>query len=1834
MARQETIEVKLAKSGNYTSTYNQLKSEAEDLERLYANLRIGSGSQSSNAQAAAARAAAQAQTAQANATAANLRVQREQVNLNNAQQRTLRDLAATQAEQTRLQREQTELATAGVRAQTAQTNQYNATVRTVRDLNDAQAANVRVQTEQINLQTAQVRLQNTIQSGNARQATALRNLGQILQNQVNPAQAQNIQYMTQWIHGQQNLAGATVTATGTIRNVIGTFQTYNAAMTEAGGVTHNFRIAVNQANGDVYQLDKGIKTTALSLTDLSVIFRAIRTVVGFTGVAQSFRQAFGEMKNMSDAMAEYRKVTGATAQEMETLRDTAYEVAKAYGESASGVISSAANMARAGYKENSLAMAELATRTKLVGDMTQEAADKFLIAVDAAYKYKGNVQQLSAVLDAANALDNQYATTIEKISDGMTLVASLASTAHVPVEQLMAALGTMTAVTQRSGAETARGLRSIILNVIGDTSTEIEEGVTATEESVKSMTDALIKYGDESVKAAAKAGKIINPMEAIVALQKAWKANQITEEDLYKISNDVAGKRYYNVFTALIQNPEMYNDMLQSIADSLGSAQSEIDILMDSWTRKTEVLKTTWTQLVNRSITEGFIKDMIDGATAALEFAGSLENVAISAGGALVAYRALSAGIGNWRTNTAFGGFNIGTSLLGLGIAGIGIWKAAYENNIRQIQQAASEAVERATDQTKKSKTLESIQEQYKEIAEDGIQEEQDELTKLKTLQDELNDLIGDQAKAIDIVNGKYGDTIVALKNLTAEQKKQALETQKAALVSAINAWTHSDFNGSAFGSENTMAGTGEALSREEFDRLGQLQYFALEGHYNESFFMNNKYLRFKNGKPTEEQDIIAAYEELLAYRNWLATEIGPNGKPYGQEHSAWYESIGKLLTEMEKSVPNIKAARELIDEYDKELESIGENGGSADSASGAIDDLTEYTYTLANAIDAATAAKEKFDDAMKTSKADAMNDYITAFKTLQEEIDAGRVNSTAYYAAARMLLGEEAYNATGGSTEAVMAALNKKTGTSGSILDAYKILTQTYVDENGKEIEGYGIYQLLSQTQGFNRNLRTAEGMAYIPDLTDEEWRQISKAWSGIDVGALIAVLNAFDQYDKKGYATDKNVQTGTIETKPEEEINKSAEAANEAAEAQNTLAEAEKQQAEAAQEAAEKNSEAVDAISGADKPSDSGEKETEIPKEVVPDTTQARKDAEEWLTLLTSIEEAYSRINTQTVGYSPDLEQLFEDIDKLREEITLNVKTGAGTGTAALMAGVLSAAISTIEGYAKNGTISVTLAGALTGNLKAGLAKIIDDAKTVEELKEIELILTGNPSQLDSDVDLAIGKEQLKKVVLGTEAETENAGKKIDGVADKKRTATINVSESGSAEVEKTLESLTKTRYVRIIEQHVTEDGTVRETFQTEDGTRHPSSSNKFATGIRSHPGGLSLVNDGSGPELIVDRGRAFIAGGGKPTILNLEKGAKVFTASETRDILNGSGVPAYAMGTPNDVFGGGGSALRPNTEPKSVTSGGVDPDKVKPSTDSGNGGSKKNSGGSSSPSYKFDDLKTLIDYIIDRIGRSLDEQLEILDKQIETLKLERQQKERADELAQKQQDLSDAMNNRTVRYIDENGQWHWMADQNKVTKAQDALDKYVEELAYNAQIEAIQAQKTALQDKYNEITKAWSDIQYGVNTPTGDLAKILENLIKNSSGATKKGAETVQSLLIDQLIQSGVYSGNYEEALSAIAKATAGNPVMPGESEATLASLIASASAMGTGTETESAMRMSDVSRLITSGYAGVTEGGTQINYNYFINGVQIGSDQASQPLSSVLKALAVHTESSVA
>lgn len=376
------------------------------------------------------------------------------------------------------------------------------------------------------------------------------------------------------------------------------------------------------------------------------------------GVKRSFTEALETMKDVDDEMVTIRKVTGATTAELDKIEKQAYETASAYGVAADEYLNSVANFSRAGYGEQASALAELATKTQIVGDTDAETAQQFLLSVDAAYQYKGSIEKLTKVLDGANEIDNKYATSISKIAEGLGKVAPIAAQAHVGVDELTAAIGTITAVTQRSGTEASTALRALFLNIIGDTKTEIDEGVTWTTGEIAGLRDVIKIYAKDAYDAAQATGSVIDPMKAIAGLAQSMKDGLLTEQQLMEMVSDIGGKLRTSQLLALIQNWDMYESMLGDFANAAGSADKEVENALDSWSRKTEILHNKWTEFVSHLVETDTIKDALDVVIGLVEFLDSdtgrlVVRMGLLAGAVALATKGLTA----LMTQTAIGTF-------------------------------------------------------------------------------------------------------------------------------------------------------------------------------------------------------------------------------------------------------------------------------------------------------------------------------------------------------------------------------------------------------------------------------------------------------------------------------------------------------------------------------------------------------------------------------------------------------------------------------------------------------------------------------------------------------------------------------------------------------------------------------------------------------------------------------------------------------------------------------------------------------------------------------------------------------------------------------------------------------------------------------------------------------------------------------------------------------------------------------------------------------------------------------------------------------------------------
>ena len=337
---------------------------------------------------------------------------------------------------------------------------------------------------------------------------------------------------------------------------------------------------------------------------------------------RNIKEAVKTMKEVDQELTNIQKVSNLTSEEIERIGDTAYQTASKYGVAANEYLQAVYTFQKAGIGDNSEEMAELATKTMLVGDTTSEVATRFLISANAAWKFKGNVEELNRIVDEADKLNNSYAVTLEDIATGLPIVGATAAQVGMTAEQTMAAISTIVASTGQSASKASTALRAIIMNLIGQTG-ELEDGTEVTTESINTLNEVLNKYAGDAMKAAQASGKILDPMEAIAALAKAAEDPLVKETQLFEILAGLGGKLRTTQLTALINNLDMYHSMLADTADAAGTADREISVMLDSWNSRTQILKNTWTEFVSKTINSNVVKG---GITALTKLVGLLNS--------------------------------------------------------------------------------------------------------------------------------------------------------------------------------------------------------------------------------------------------------------------------------------------------------------------------------------------------------------------------------------------------------------------------------------------------------------------------------------------------------------------------------------------------------------------------------------------------------------------------------------------------------------------------------------------------------------------------------------------------------------------------------------------------------------------------------------------------------------------------------------------------------------------------------------------------------------------------------------------------------------------------------------------------------------------------------------------------------------------------------------------------------------------------------------------------------------------------------------------------------
>ena len=1473
-------------------------------------------------------------------------------------------------------------------------------------------------------------------------------------------------------------------------------------------VTQQVGDAAGKAGKQVQSVNKAF--TLLGTVGLRLAHTAI------SRVTRSFRDAFKEMQSVDKQLTTVSRITQTSISNLDGLKEKAYEVGSAYGVMASDYLSGVAAFTRAGYREQAEDLAELSTKLQVAGEVSAETANQLLIATDKAYGFNGSVTELSSVMDKMTYVDHNYATSVEKIAEGMGIVAPVAAQAHMSVDELIASLGTITAVTQRSGSESARALRALILSILKDTTTELEDGVTMTVDEVNSVQDALKKYAPEVVKAAEATGELIDPMEAIAALSKSFEEGILTEQKLAEITSSLGGKLRASQLLSLIQNfSGMYTDMMNGMGNSMGIVDKDMVRYLDSWQGKLTQLKNSFAGFAESIFDTDAIKGFIDALNYLIKAIDNPDEYADK-------------------------------------------FASAFESAIRSLARRLPRvqgAISNVALMIVKALST-SIKTELPTIVKDlaaGARQATHELSKelpeiIDGLMSGIGGMIGQSIVDADLA----ADIAVNLVTGIAEALPQAIADL------GINFW---DVISSGFSKKAKSDDSGEYVSN-----IWKATWFGM---------------LFEMGKSVLGDEEV---QSLLPNLSKILSSIFGNNDIFGNgfDFSSIFHKKSNAETKVTEGLSTESARREKIEEKSqkKRTETVSTESAKREK-------IEEKRAQREERIEK-RKQKERIDSLSTAYKREEQLEYKRAQR---EEKRNKRAKELSYESEKRNKIEQK-------SAERVIKNLSVESAQREKIEEK-----RIQREERRKQIVE-GLSSASERAEKIEEKKAQREERKAQKEKRDGENRVKSERENQEEITKDLSTESA--KREKILYKqTEKTLESIDKEKKAAESFKDKIDAVTKSINGYKKALEG-GEKGDTFKSYAEAYKSAIDMLEKGLTGTNAYMQAVDLllPKNLLRELGYDYEKAGEYL--------RSNFYKSMFGGGGDDYAAGFANfIRQNKEEFAEYVDVVEEAG------GTFGLYWKDVEGFAHKMNISSDAAWSAVEALGAWNSTA---EYTREELAEIFQTYAQGATTVGEDgrrvldlttfiKNLADGgktEREIYNIIRATQGLSEALGN-FDIVEPENLSATIESAVEGFGDINDAAEEADENDidvkitsnadevfghiqdWINTLRSNSTIDVYVKE--HHDDGDIDVN-----AAGTKSARGGLSLVNE-EGAELIYSKGKAWIAGGGEPTITNLPVGAGVFNAKETREILSRSGINSfngggYVGGIPVTTASGGKVNLTEEIE------------KI------------------------LDELSQYIDKILKKAKKALDKQLEEIDKQIEALEREHdaeEDKNKLEELRLKileaEKKLAEAENERTVRYFNkETGQWEWMADQKAVADAQKALqeaqeayDKELAEQEYQAQIQALEDLKEALQDQYNDLADHWQEILDAIKESAEEdvdfeslLAKL--GLDSNTTGSIRELIQAIQDY------ERKLADGTYEIPLdSATTERLLGYSGMTARGDSTLSQMYGMTSA-DTNAKGTSLYNMS------SSSVGGDT--------NYYINGIKIGSDMLNMTLSQLLSVLPIY------
>lgn len=300
-----------------------------------------------------------------------------------------------------------------------------------------------------------------------------------------------------------------------------------------------------------------------------------------------FKEAVSELKELDTILTEISKTSDLTNNQIKELGANSFQTASKYGKTASDYLTGVQEMYRAGF-DNAEQMSELSVLAQSAGDMDTDAANDYLIATNAAYDYKGSVEELNKVLDSQNYITNNAAVSMKDMADATSIAASIASQYGVKVDELSSLIAVAVSKTRESGSEIGTALKALFINLQNTTSNPIKNAFDSVGISMTKM------VGDSE--------QLKTPIELLKELSTVFNSLPEGDKKRANILTAIGGKHHANVLSSILSDPDSYSSMmdLYNSNSANGSAKQEADKSANNWEGTLNKVSNSWTELVSK----------------------------------------------------------------------------------------------------------------------------------------------------------------------------------------------------------------------------------------------------------------------------------------------------------------------------------------------------------------------------------------------------------------------------------------------------------------------------------------------------------------------------------------------------------------------------------------------------------------------------------------------------------------------------------------------------------------------------------------------------------------------------------------------------------------------------------------------------------------------------------------------------------------------------------------------------------------------------------------------------------------------------------------------------------------------------------------------------------------------------------------------------------------------------------------------------------------------------------------------------------------------------------